>query len=507
MSGAPTLSALARRQGAAKPNKVLFEYREERITYAQFDMRVDKVAKALVDAGFARGTRVGFLGKNDPAYFELLFGAARAGLVMVPLNWRLAPDELRWIAQDAQIALIFAQTAFAAALEHEMPPVIWIESGYAEWRDAATNHVTQEHGTQDDIAVQLYTSGTTGRPKGAQLTHRNLLCFRTLPPEEQPDWNRFTEDDVGLLVMPVFHIGGTGFGVQTIAAGASALVASEFDADQIMEAIATKGLSKLFVVPTALRMLVDHPRAATTDYARIRTILYGASPIPLDLLRQAMALFRCGFVQMYGMTETTGTVCVLLPEDHDPNGNDRMLSAGRAMNGVEIEIRSEDGAALTVGETGEICIRSPTVMAGYWNRPKETAEVLCTDGWFRTGDAGYLDHDGYLFIKDRMKDMIVTGGENVYPAEVERVLCEHPDVSEVAVIGVPSHKWGEEVMAIIVPANDAPSRDHEIIAWARTRLAGYKLPKQIRYQPELPKGSTGKVLRRELRRLMSEPQA
>lgn len=506
MSQVATLSALARQQGAARPDKLLFEHQDKQITYAEFDARVERVAQALRADGIARGTRIGFLGKNHPAYFELLFGAARAGLVMVPLNWRLAPDELRWIARDAQISVVFAQDAFADVFEAQTPPVIWIEDGYDAWRDAANACAPIEDGEADDITVQLYTSGTTGRPKGAQLTHRNLLCFRTLPLEEQPDWNRFTEDDVGLLVMPVFHIGGTGFGVQTIAAGASALIASEFDADQIMDAIAHKGLSKLFVVPTALRMLVDHPRAASTDYARIRTILYGASPIPLDLLREAMALFKCGFVQMYGMTETAGTVCVLLPEDHDPDGNERMLSAGRAMKNVEIAIRDEEGSTLPVGEIGEICIRSPTVMAGYWNRPDETAEVLSADGWFRTGDAGYLDEAGYLFLKDRMKDMIVSGGENVYPAEVERVLSEHPDIAEVAVIGVPSPKWGEEVMAVLVSAKSPPAPDHEIIAWARSRLAGYKLPKQIRYQADLPRGSTGKVLRRELRRQFSEPQ-
>jgi O-succinylbenzoate-CoA ligase len=506
MSQVATLSALARQQGAARPDKLLFEHQDKQITYAEFDARVERVAQALRADGIARGTRIGFLGKNHPAYFELLFGAARAGLVMVPLNWRLAPDELRWIARDARISVVFAQEAFADVFETQMPPVIWIEAGYEAWRDAANARAPATDGEADDIAVQLYTSGTTGRPKGAQLTHRNLLCFRTLPLEEQPDWNRFTEDDVGLLVMPVFHIGGTGFGVQTIAAGASALITSEFDADQIMEAIANKGLSKLFVVPTALRMLVNHPRAAATDYARIRTILYGASPIPLDLLRDAMALFKCGFVQMYGMTETTGTVCVLLPEDHDPDGNERMLSAGRAMKNVEIAIRDEDGLLLPVGEIGEICVRSPTVMAGYWNRPKETAEVLSEDGWFRTGDAGYLDEAGYLFLKDRMKDMIVSGGENVYPAEVERVLGEHPDIAEVAVIGVPSKKWGEEVMAVLVSAKSPPAPDDEIIAWARTRLAGYKLPKQICYLADLPRGSTGKVLRRELRRQFCEPQ-
>jgi acyl-CoA synthetase (AMP-forming)/AMP-acid ligase II len=321
-----------------------------------------------------------------------------------------------------------------------------------------------------------------------------------MPPEKQPEWNRFTDDDVSLLVMPSFHIGGTGYGIQTLAAGATGLIMQEFRAGDVLDLIEHEQLSKIFIVPSALQMLVQHPRAREVDYSRIRTILYGASPIPLSLLREAIEVFGCGFVQMYGMTETCGTICALPPDDHAVAGNQRMLSAGAPLSGVELRILDEAGKALATNAVGEIAVRSPLVMKGYWNHPDETAEVLSADGWFRTGDAGYIDADGYLFLKDRVKDMIVTGGENVYPAEVEAVLAEHPAIAEVAVIGVPSVKWGEEVKAVVaLRAGSQAITSAELIAWARENLAGYKLPKSVDFIPELPRGATGKILRRELR--------
>lgn len=498
-----TLDELSQQQADLLGDKQLFLFQDEAVSFREFDKRARAVADALLAEGLVKGDRIGFLGRNHPAYFELLFGAARAGIVMVPLNWRLAKDELAWIAADARLKLVVVQQEFAQQLAwadaaNEVKQ-IGLERDYTGWRDNAQSTTSAAVAAPDDIAVQLYTSGTTGRPKGALLTHRNLLHYRSLPRELQPEWNRFDPDDVGLLVMPVFHIGGTGFGVQIIAAGASALVATDFDADFVMDAIADKGLSKIFVVPTALRMLVDHPKAGQVDYARIRTLLYGASPIPLDLLREAMQLFECGFVQMYGMTETTGTICALTPDDHDPDGNQQMRSAGRPLDGVEIAIRDSDGADLPAGQTGEICIRAPTVMAGYWMREEATREVLSADGWFHSGDAGYFDENGYLYLVDRVKDMIVTGGENVYPAEVERVVAQHPDVAEVAVIGTPCPKWGEQVTAVIVPARPDHADAAAIVAASRESLAGYKLPKQVHFVSALPRNATGKVLRRTLR--------
>jgi len=349
------------------------------------------------------------------------------------------------------------------------------------------------------VAVQMYTSGTTGRPKGAMLTHWNLLVFRALPSDAQPPWNRWTEDDVSLVAMPIFHIGGTGFGLQTLCAGGTAIVTREFDAGQVLELIEHHGLSKFFVVTTALQMLLRNPRVRDIDYRRIRTILYGASPIPEELLREAMAVFGCGFVQQYGMTEATGTICALTPEDHAAADAQRMRSAGRPLEGVDIAVVDGQGRRLPPGEIGEIAIRSPTIMRGYWNQPEATAEVLDAEGWFRSGDAGYLDPEGYVYICDRMKDMIISGGENVYPAEVEAALYGHADVAEVAVIGVPSAKWGEEVKAVVVLRPGATPDVPSLLEWTRRRIASYKVPKSIDFVASLPRNASGKLLRREIR--------
>jgi acyl-CoA synthetase (AMP-forming)/AMP-acid ligase II len=252
-------------------------------------------------------------------------------------------------------------------------------------------------------------------------------------------------------------------------------------------------------VPSALQMILRHPRARQVDYRRVRTVAYGASPIPLGLLREAIEVFKCGFVQQYGMTETAGTICALPPQDHVAEGNARMLSAGRPLANVDIKIVRPDGTAAPAGDAGEIAIRSPTLMTGYWNRPEDTAAALTADGFFLSGDAGRLDADGYLYIQDRIKNMIVSGGENIYPAEVEAVLREFPGIVDVAVIGIPDERWGEAVKALVVLEPGAQADAAQIIQWARSRLAGYKLPKSVDFRAEVPRNAAGKILHRELR--------
>lgn len=504
MNSVGTLGDLVRQQAAKYGEKTALRFGGEDISFTELDSRANRIANGLAASGVGAGDRVAFIGKNHPAYFELVFGAAKLGAVIVPTNWRLADPEISWLVKDSEARIVFCGDGFeervsALLTGTSISPTLIGSHRYAVWRDEQDRRDPEGTVSTQDVAVQLYTSGTTGKPKGAMLTHHNLLVFRAMPPEQQPEWNRFTDDDVSLLVMPMFHIGGTGYGIQTLAAGATGLVAQEFDRDQVLSFIERERLSKIFVVPSALQMLVEHPRAGQIDYSRIRTILYGASPIPLALLRKAMATFGCGFVQMYGMTETCGTICALPPEDHDEMGNDRMGSAGRPLNGVELCIVDDDGDHLSAGEIGEIAVRAPLVMAGYWRQPDATAQAMLPGGWFRTGDAGYIDHDGYLFLKDRVKDMIVSGGENVYPAEVEAALWDHPAVAEVSVIGVPSEKWGEEVKAVVVLKSDAQVHGTELIAWARQRIAGYKVPKSVDIVPSLPRGPTGKILRREIR--------
>lgn len=485
------------------PDKIAFICEDRQQTYAQFDAHVNQVANKLSAMGAKAQGRIGYIGKNSDYYFELLLGGNKANQVMVPVNWRLAPPEVAYVLKDAEVETMFVDHGFESmvdGLKDQLPSLknIIPISGYEAWRDSASTATPEISVTPDDVCVQLYTSGTTGNPKGVQLAHRNLFGLRR-PDIEDESWQRWTESDVSLVAMPNFHIGGTGWGISGLYVGAKNVVMPEFDPGQVLDFINQYRISKLFMVPAALQIVVRDPRAKDTDFSCLDCILYGASPIPLDLLKECMEVFGCGFAQMYGMTETTGTIVALPPEDHDPNGSPKMRSAGKPLPGIEVEIRDEDGKELPRGEVGEICARGPANMVGYWNLPEATAETVNNEGWLRTGDAGYMDEDGYVYIHDRVKDMIISGGENVYPAEVESALYGHPDIADVAVIGVPDDKWGEAVKACVVVHDGKTLTEDDVIGYARTQIAAFKCPKSVDFIPELPRNPSGKILRRELR--------
>lgn len=506
-----TLADAPRIHASDKGDRIATSFEGRVTTHAEFDRHTSQVANALLAAGLKPGDRIAHVGKNSDYYFELLFGCFKAGLVMVPITWRLAPPEVSYIVQDSQARMLFVGPEFlelgrrVAGESPRLEGVVAMEGGtndwpsFEDWRDAQPHADPRKEVGRDDVVLQLYTSGTTGRPKGAMITHDNFLAMRKLQDTGSAEWAHWYEDDVGLVAMPNGHIGGTGFGVWVLYYGVKAVITREFDPLQVLDMIQREGVNKFFMVPAALQFVVRHPRAREVDYSRLRCISYGASPIPLALLQECMDVFGCGFAQMYGLTETTGTVVALPPEDHDANGSPRMRSAGKALPGVELRILDAQGNALPTGEIGEIAIRSPANMKGYWNLPEATAAALSDDGWFRTGDAGYMDADGYLYVHDRMKDMIISGAENVYPAEVENAIYGHPAVSEVAVIGVPSDKWGEEVKAIVALKPGQSASESEIIAWTRERIAAFKAPRSVEFIDLLPRNASGKVLRRMLR--------
>lgn len=507
-----TLGDVARYHAEARPDAVALVFEGRETSFADFDRHTNQVANALIAAGLKVGDRVAYVGKNSDHYFELLIGAAKAGVVTTPIGWRLAAPEIAYIVGDSEAKLVFVGPelighveAVAAELTHR-PVVIAMEADgagehrtFEAWRDAQPDTDPMTPIKTSDIAIQLYTSGTTGRPKGAMLTHDNMLAMRREAALRPLDWNQWGPDDVSLVAMPVAHIGGTGWGLVGLFNGAKGVVAREFDPTKVLDFIEKDRVSKMFMVPAALQIVVRLPRAREVDYSRLSHILYGAAPIPLDLLRECMEVFGCGFVQQYGMTETTGTVVYLPPEDHDPAGNKRMRAAGLPMPGVEIKVIDEAGNSVPAGTVGEVAIRSLANMAGYWKLDEATKKTIDADGWLRTGDAGYLDEDGYLFIHDRVKDMIISGGENIYPAEVESAVYGHPHVAEVAVIGVPDDKWGEAVKAVVAPKPGVTPDAADIIAFARSRIAGFKAPKSVDFVPALPRNASGKILRRELR--------
>jgi acyl-CoA synthetase (AMP-forming)/AMP-acid ligase II len=486
-----------------RPDRMAMMEEDRRWTYADLEDRTARVATALLDAGLKKGDRVAWLGKNSDLYFTLFFGAARLGVVMVPVGWRLAPTEWSFIINDTQARLLFTGPGFeeaGKAIKGDLPHVERIFTA-AEGRALIenTSRAPFDPAAPDDAVLQLYTSGTTGNPKGAVLSNRNLFGLRKSANEADLAYTKWDDDEVVLVAMPCAHIGGTGLGIMALAAGLPGFILAEFTPDGVFDAVEIGGCTRFFIVPAALQILLNHPRCDTVDYSRLKYILYGAAPIPLELLRQCITMFGAQFIQAYGMTETTGTIVMLPPEDHDPNGNKRMRSAGKALPGVELKIVDGDGNELPTGEVGELITRSSNNMIGYWNLPEATAKTMTGDGWVYTGDAGYMDEDGYLYIHDRVKDMIITGGENVYPAEVESAIYGHPDVLEVAVIGVPDDKWGEAVKAVCAPKPGASIDADSIISWARERIAGFKVPKSIDVIEALPRNASGKILRKDLR--------
>jgi acyl-CoA synthetase (AMP-forming)/AMP-acid ligase II len=507
-----SIGDVVRFQAHERGDQIAFTFEGDELTYGALDRNSNRAANGLIALGVKPGDRVAYMGKNSHIYFEILAGVAKAGAVMSPINWRLAPPEVSYIVNDCQAHVLFIGPEFTELLRQIKPALTHVETiigseraegdipDYRTWRDGFDDTDPKIACAADDDAVQLYTSGTTGHPKGAIMTHGSILTSRTEEEEAAlQDWQRSDPGDTSLLAMPCFHVSGTGFGITTMHGGTQAIVVREYDPAQALDFIEQYGIAKIFMVPAAIQIMLNHPRVGEIDFSRLKYIMYGASPIPLDLMKKSIEVFGCGFIQMYGMTETSGTIVALNPEDHDPNGNERMRSVGKPLLGVEIKVVDEAGTEVPPRTVGEIATRSAKNMKGYWNMPEATAATIDKDGWLRTGDAGYLDEDGYLYIHDRVKDMIISGGENVYPAEVENALYSHPLVADVAVIGVPDQKWGEAVKACVVLKEGAQVSEADIIAHARHHIAGYKCPKSVDFIAALPRNPSGKILRRELR--------
>jgi acyl-CoA synthetase (AMP-forming)/AMP-acid ligase II len=498
-----TFDRMVRAHAARRPDHTALNDTAVALSYAEFEDRARQVARSLIADGVQAGDRVAYLGKNTLAFFEFFLGAVKIGAVIVPINWRLAVPELSEVIESAQPQKLLVEDEFAAVAEAAAPHVPRLvcqgaADTYSAWRDRSLASDVEPVPDWNWPILQMYTSGTTGRAKGVVLTHRNLFALRAAQ-TTLPSWYDWSTEDVGLIAMPVAHVSGTLWAVFTLQHGATGIVARDFVPSAILETMAAYRISRVVLVPQAMQLLLRDPRAQHTDFSRLRYINYAGAPMSVPLLEECIARFGCGFVQLYGMTETTGPIVVLAPEDHEPHNANRLRSVGRPLEGVELKIVDSAGEVLPTGAIGEVVTRSPANMDGYFGMPEATAQTLDRDGWLRTGDAGYLDADGYLFLKDRVKDMIISGGENIYPAEVENALIGHPSVAEVAVIGVPDERWGEAVRAVVVPSPGASQDDADLMAWAAGRIARYKLPKSIEWVEALPRNHTGKVLRRILR--------
>ena len=503
-----TIADIIRTHGQERPDAIALEVGERSITFGQLDERSNRAAQALAAAGVGAEDRVAFIEKNGAEFFEVTFGLAKLGAVNVAVNWRLAAPEMLQIIDDAKSTVVIVGPEFVPhieAIEAQLDRVHTIVAigghdrwpSYDDWVDAHAADDPGVHTSGDDIAFQLYTSGTTGLPKGVMLTNDNF--FKGVPGVAE-QW-RFTPDSVNLAMMPMFHIAGAGWGMVGLYFGCKNVVIRDIDPMAILKAIPEFGITNAFMVPAVIQFLLMTPGVEDTDFSTLRALVYGASPITDQVLVQGIERFGCEFIQVYGLTETTGAITQLDGVDHDPEHRPLLLrSCGQPYPWVEIRaVDAATGEDVAQGEVGELWTRSHQNMKGYWDNPEATAAAVTDDGWFKTGDAGFLDGDGFVFLHDRVKDMIVTGGENVYPAEVENALMRHPAVADVAVIGVPDDKWGEAVRAIVVRTEGTDPTPDELIAFCREWLAGFKLPKAVDFAETLPRNPSGKLLKRELR--------
>jgi acyl-CoA synthetase (AMP-forming)/AMP-acid ligase II len=504
-----TLDASIAFHARQRPGQAALLCEDRQMTYADLHRQSNRAARALLASGAAAGTRVVYLGQESEHYYVLLFACAKTGAVLVPVNWRLTASEIGHVLKDSGARFVFIEPKYAPVVKRaatelpEAPTIVEMTAtadsgpGFAAWAGDASAADLGAAANPGDAVVQLYTSGTTGLPKGVVLAHRSFFKVRDALADAGLDWIDWRDGDISLIGAPGFHVGGLWWALQGLNAGVTNVVLRTFTSTDAVAAIRKHRVTISCVVPAMLQlMLAERPVSAAT-FTSLRKVVYGGSPMGESLMRQCIERIGCEFAQIYGLTESGNTALCLPPSQH-VLGGPRTLAAGQPYPGFAIQVRDEEGEALAPGNVGEVWLRSPANMIEYWGLPETTAQTLI-DGWLRTGDAGYLDEDGFLFLCDRIKDMIVVAGENVYPAEIENVLATHEAVVEAAVVGIPDERWGEAVHAFVVLAPGGEATPRELMLHSRARLADYKIPTSYDYLDTLPRNASGKILRRRLR--------
>lgn len=509
--------------GSICPDREMMVYQENRWRYSQARERVSRLAQALLRLGVKKGDRVGILQVNCHQYIEAYFAVAKVGAIFVPFNFRAKADELGYMIANAEVGLIFVGRRYDEMLAEilaDMPITVQTilidheQQGRLCYEELIRSSSAEELNTDieaEEVTILMYTAGTTGRPKGVPLSHQGFAGYilDNVNPAS-PDL-----EERNLLTVPLYHIAGIQAVLAAVYGGRTLVLMSQFDVKEWLETVQRERADRAMLVPTMLKWIIDDPEFEAYDLSSLKVISYGAAPMPFEVIERAIdKMPGVQFINAFGQTETASTITTLGPADHIIEGTEeekkkkiKRLSAsiGKPLPDVNIKIVDEDDNPLNDGQIGEILVKGARVMAGYWRDKEKTSQVITSDGWLRTGDKGWVDEDGYIFLAGRADDMIIRGGENISPKEIEDVLDSHPMVEESAVIGIPDPEWGQQPRAIVALKKNGALTGEEIVEYCRSNLAGFKRPRSVVFVDSLPRNPMGKVLKKSLRERYGQP--
>ncbi|HEA66488.1 MAG TPA: long-chain-fatty-acid--CoA ligase [Desulfobacterales bacterium] len=505
------------------PDRQFIVFEGNRWSFAQFNGRVNRLANAFREFGFRKGDRIGMLHVNCPQYVEAYFAAAKIGAIFVPLNFRAKSDELSYMIGNAGANSLLVGARYFNMVKEMLPALPSVKTCicvderqngayfYEDLIDSASSGEVSGDIDDEDITILMYTAGTTGRPKGVPLRHSGFVSY--ILENVEPASPEIEERN--LLTVPLYHVAGMQAILGAVYGGRTLILMRQFEVKAWLQTVQDEQATRAMLVPIMMKWVIDDPDFHDFDLSSLSVITYGAAPMPFHVIRKAIAeMPGVRFINAFGQTETASTITTLGPEDHIIEGTDaekekklkRLTSSiGRPLADVEVKIVDDKGDALHPNQIGEIYAKGPRTMKGYWGDEEKSAQVITGDGWLKTGDKGWMDEDGYIYLAGRSDDMIIRGGENISPEEVENALHSHPKIDEAAVIGVPDPDWGQEPRAIVVVKNGEETSEEEIMAHCRSKLAGFKRPRSVLFIDSLPRNPMGKVLKKELRENYGQP--
>jgi acyl-CoA synthetase (AMP-forming)/AMP-acid ligase II len=498
------------------PDRDFMVFEKNRLAYEEAGDRINRMAYALTDLGVTKETRVGMLSINCPQYIETYFAAAKSGAIFVPLNFRAKADELTYMINRAEIKVLFIGERYVELVREILPDLTGLENcisiegpakGMLNYEDLITSASDEEFFGEvedEDVTILMFTSGTTGRPKAVPLTHDSFASY--ILENVEPADPEIEEKNI--LTVPMYHIAGIQAVLAAVYGGRTLILMRQFEVQEWLESVQEEKANRAMLVPTMIKQVIDFPDFKQYDLSSLNIITYGAAAMPFEVIKKAIQMFPgVSFINAFGQTETGSTITTLGPEDHDISGTEEEMekklkrlasSIGKALPDVEVRIIDETGKPVAPNVVGEIVARGPRIMGGYWQDEEKTAQAFTADGWLRTSDMGYMDEEGYIFLSGRADDLIIRGGENISPREVEEVLLDNPKVKDAAVIGVPSEEWGQEPRAIVVLREGQTASEEEIIEFSRAKLASFKRPRSVVFVDSLPRSALGKLSRKKL---------